>query len=129
VVDSQINEHVENHIHSQNVGFFAFQAPDVAGSLRKCPYPQLNPRVNCVGFVVDKVELEQVFSHVLGFFCAIYHSKKCIVHICYLGAIEKLLCFRACVKLWVSVEIIDYAVQVPPSVKWILHCSLDEWRP
>ena len=48
MVESQINQHVENHIRGQNVGFLASQAPDMAGNLRKLPYPQLNPRVICV---------------------------------------------------------------------------------
>jgi hypothetical protein len=43
------------------VRFLASQVRDVAGSLRKLPYPQLNPRVNCVGCGIDKVDLEQVF--------------------------------------------------------------------
>jgi hypothetical protein len=61
VVESQINQHVGNHVHGQNVGFFASQTPDVAGNLRKLPYPLLNPTVYCVGCGIDKVALDQVF--------------------------------------------------------------------
>jgi hypothetical protein len=88
VVESQMNYHVENHILGQNLGFVAFQAPDFAGSLRNLPYPQLNPRVNCVGCGIDKVALGQVcFLQVILGFCASCHSRKCFVHVCYWGTI------------------------------------------
>lgn len=50
-----------DHIHGQNVGFFASQTLDVAGNLRKLPYSQLNPRVYFEGWSIDKVALAQVF--------------------------------------------------------------------
>lgn len=82
VVESQRNEHVETHIHGQNVGFLVFQAPNMAGSQRKLPYPLLNTVVNCVVFGVDKVALEEVFYPGIScFHCQLSFQKMSCTHL------------------------------------------------
>jgi hypothetical protein len=63
-------------------GFLPLQTRDVAGSLRKLPYPRLNPVVNCVGFSMDKVELEVVFfsRHILFSLPFTIHKKMSCTH-------------------------------------------------
>jgi hypothetical protein len=71
------------------VGFFASGAPDMAGNLRELPYSWLNiPGSTVWGVALTRWHwIRYLFLQAFRVFCAIYHSTKCLVHICFWGTI------------------------------------------